>query len=256
TPGLGVAVYGGDQGTVEYNCFSKMGDYAINVFGTNNKFDYNEVYESNYEPDPGCGCSGGGKWWGTLNADIVDNAFINDSPGDGGPIWLDNGNAGTLISGNFFDNTYGSAIESETGFNLNVTGNLFLNGGWGSGAGCGGTNCDGAVNINSSGGFNIPGSRYENEISITNNNFINNWMGIDVWQAGGRSCDNSGEGWPDDSPYCSGGFPNTASTSTGGQYDFSHITDATRGGNGTLVETATSGSTSLLVSQSEAINDQ
>lgn len=256
TPGQGVAIYGGGEGTTEYNCLSKMGDYGVQADGKNNVFDYNEVYESNYEPDPGCGCSGGGKWWGTLNADIVDNAFINDSPGGGGPIWLDNGNAGTLISGNFFDNTYGSAVESETGFNLNVTGNLFLNGGWASGAGCGGTNCDGAVNINSSGGYNIPGSRYENEISITNNNFINNWMGIDVWQAGGRSCDNSGEGWPDDAPYCSGGFPNTAITSAGGNYEFSHITDASRGGDGTLVETANSGATSLLIGQSEAINDQ
>lgn len=256
TPGQGVAIYGGGEGTTEYNCLSKMGDYGVQADGVNNIFDKNEVYESNYEPDPGCGCSGGGKWWGTLNADIVDNAFINDGPGGGGPIWLDNGNTGTLISGNYFYMSDGSAISSETGFNLNVTDNLFMNGGWGSGDGCGGTNCDGAVNINSSGGFNIPNSRYENEVSITNNNFINNWMGIDVWQAGGRSCDNSGEGWPDDSPYCSGGFPDTAITSAGGQYDFSHITDATRGGDGSLVETATSGSSTLLVNQSEAINDQ
>ena len=256
TPGQGVAIYGGGQGTTEYNCLSKMGDYGIQADGTNNKFDYNEVYESNYEPDPGCGCSGGGKWWGTMNADIVDNAFINDSPGGGGPIWLDNGNTGTLISGNYFYMSYGSSVESETGFNLNVTGNLFLDGGWGSGTGCGGTNCDGAVNINSSGGFNIPGSRYENQVSVTSNYFINDWMGIDVWQAGGRSCENSGEGWPSDAPYCSGGFPATAETPAGGQYDFSHITDASRGGNGGLVQTASSGSTTLLVDQSEAINDQ
>ena len=36
-PGYGVAIYGGDQGSIEYNCFSKMGDYAANVFGTNNE---------------------------------------------------------------------------------------------------------------------------------------------------------------------------------------------------------------------------
>src|SRR4029077_9304456 len=82
-PGEGVAIYGGDQGTIEYNCLDKMGDYGINVFGTNNKFDYNEVRDSNFSPDPGCGCSGGGKWWGTLNADIVANAFVDDSPGGG-----------------------------------------------------------------------------------------------------------------------------------------------------------------------------
>lgn len=260
TKGLGVAIYGGDQGTVEYNCLSKMGDYGVNIFGTNNLFDYNEIYESNYLQDPGCGCSGGGKWWGTLNADIVDNAFINDSPGQGGPVWLDNGNTGTNITGNFFDMSYGSAISSETGFNLNVTGNLFEDGGWGGGTGaCGGTNCDGAVNINSSGGFQVPGSRYENEVNISSNNFIDNWEGIDIWQAGGRSCENSGEGNPD-APYCSGGFPNTAETPAGGQFYFSHNTDSSRGGDQSLAQDAPaapgSPNETILVSGSEAINDQ
>ncbi len=261
TAGDGVAIYGGDQGTIEYNCMSKMGDYGINVFGTNNKFDYNEIYESNYKPDPGCGCSGGGKWWGTLNADIVDNAFVNDSPGGGGPIWPDNGNSGTLIQGNYFDTSYGSAIASETGFNLDVTGNLFLDGGWGSGTGaCGGNNCDGAVNINSSGGFNVPGSRYENQISVTNNQFINNWMGLDIWQSGGRSCQNSGEGWPADAPYCSGGFPNTATTDAvakyGGHNQFSHAQDSAYGGMATVAQNTSSGSSTVLLTGSQATNDQ
>ena len=35
TPGYGVAIYGGDQGTIEYNCLSKMGDYGVNLFGSN-----------------------------------------------------------------------------------------------------------------------------------------------------------------------------------------------------------------------------
>ena len=215
TPGYGVAIYGGDQGTIEYNCLSKMGDYGVNLFGSNSRFDYNEVYESNYRPDPGCGCSGGGKWWGTLNADIVDNAFVDDSPGGGTPVWLDNGNSGTLISGNYFYMSYGPAISSETGFDLDVTGNLFMDGGWGRGSGGCGNNCDGAVDLNSSGGFNVPGSRYENQVLISSNQFVDDWQGIDIWQAGSRSCENSGEGWPNDSAYCSGGFPNSASTRLG-----------------------------------------
>ena len=72
--------------------------------------------------------------------------------------------------------------------------------------GCG-NNCDGAVNLNSSGGFNIPGSRYENEVLISKNTFANNWEGIDIWQAGARSCENSGEGWPDDSVVLLGRLP-------------------------------------------------
>ena len=255
-PGLGVAIYGGDHGTIEYNCLSRMGDYGVNLFGDSSVFDYNEIYESNYEPDPGCGCSGGGKWWGTLNADIVDNAFVNDSPGGGIPVWLDNGNSGTLISGNYFDKSYGAAILSETGFDLKVTGNLFLNGGWGKGSGGCNNNCDGAVSLNSSGGFDVPGSRYENEVLISSNQFVDDWQGIDVWQAGSRSCENSGEGWPDDADYCSGGYPNSASTAANGQYYFSHEGDTAHGGAASLAQPADAGSSTLLVVGTSAIGDQ
>jgi hypothetical protein len=255
SPGLGVAIYGGGNATIQYDCLSKMGDYGVNLFGENDKFDYSEIYESNYEPDPGCGCSGGGKWWGTLNADIVDDAFVDDSPAGGGPVWLDNGNAGTLIEGDYFYKSYGSAIASETGYNLDVTGNLFLDDGWGSGTGGCGSNCDGAVNLNSSGGFSVPGSRYEDQVLVSANNFIDDWMGIDIWQSGARSCENSGEGWPNDAAYCSGGFPMSASPASGGQYYFSHEGDSAHWGTSTLVETAPAGSSTLLVSGAEAIED-
>ena len=256
-PGYGVAIYGGDQGTIEYNCLSRMGDYGVNLFGSNGSFDYNEIYESNYRPDPGCGCSGGGKWWGTLNDDIVGNAFVDDSPAGGTPVWLDNGNSGTLISGNYFYMSYGSAIDAETGFDLDVTGNLFMDGGWGRGSGGCGNNCDGAVGLNSSGGFNVPGSRYEKQVLISNNQFVDDWQGIDIWQAGSRSCENSGESWPNDAAYCSGGFPNSASTASGAQYYFSHEGDSAYYGGGTsLAEPATAGSTTILVEGAEAIDDQ
>jgi hypothetical protein len=256
TPGYGVAIYGGDQGTIEYNCLSKMGDYGVNLFGSNGSFYYNEIYESNYKPDPGCGCSGGGKWWGTLNDDIVDNAFVDDSPVGGTPVWLDNGNSGTLISGNYFYMSYKSAIDSETGFDLHVTGNLFMDGGWGSGSGGCANNCDGAVELNSSGGFNVPGSRNENQVLISNNQFVDDWQGIDIWQSGARSCENSGEGWPNDAAYCSGGFPNSASTASDGQYYFSHEGDSAHGGATSLAEPATVGSSTILVDGTEAIDDQ
>jgi hypothetical protein len=255
-PGYGVAIYGGDQGTIEYNCLSKMGDYGVNLFGSDGSFDYNEIYESNYRPDPGCGCSGGGKWWGTLNDDIVDNAFVGDSPAGGIPVWLDNGNSGTLISGNYFYMSYRMSIESETGFDLDVTGNLFIDGGWGSGSGGCGSNCDGAVGVNSSGGFNVPGSRYENQVLISGNQFVDDWQGIDIWQAGSRSCENSGESWPNDAAYCSGGYPNSASTASGGQYYFSHESDTAHGKASSLAEPATPGSSTILVAGAEAIDDQ
>ena len=255
-PGDGVALYGGGEGTIEYNCLSQMGDYGINAFGTNTVFDYNEIYESNYDPDPGCGCSGGGKWWGTLNADIIDNAFIGDGYGGGGAIWLDNGNSGTDISGNYFYQTYGEAISDETGFDADITNNLFEDDNWASGTGCGNSNCTGDVGMNTSGGFEVPGSRYEDEMQITDNQFLNDWGGISIWQSGSRSCENSGEAWEPDAPYCSGGFPNTNATTAGSNYYFTHEGNIVNGGTGALEADASSGSSTVLVQGNEAIDDQ
>ena len=255
-PGEGVAYYGGDEGVIEYNCFSKMGDYGAGGSGTNTVFDYNEVLESAYKSDPGCGCSGGGKWWGTLNASIVDNAFVEDGIGSSQPtVWLDNGNAGALIEGNYFYRDAGSAIVNETGYNMRVDDNLFLDDGWGKGQGQGSNN-DGAVNLDSSGGFNIPRSRYEDSISVTDNYFINDWEGINIWQSGQRSCEASGEGWPIDSSYCSGGFPNTSTTAANGRYYFSHIGDSKHGGSTTLAQSVSVGGSTILVKGAEAIDDR
>ena len=57
-----------------------------------------------------------------------------------------------------------------------------MNGGWGKGSGACGNNCNGAVDLNSSGGFKVPGSRYQNEILVSGNQFVNNWEGVDIWQ--------------------------------------------------------------------------
>ncbi len=257
-PGEGVAYYGGDESTIEYNCFSKMGIYAGGGTGTHTVFDYNEVYRTPMEPDPGCGCSGGGKWWGTLNADIVDNAFIENGVGGGQPaVWLDNGNSGTLVSGNYFYHNVGTAFTNETGYNSDITDNLFQNDNWGTtGSGCGNSNCAGDVILNSSGGFDVPGSRYNNQMIITGNQFINDWGGITIWESGLRNCAASGEGWPIDSAYCSGGFPTTETTAAGGQYYFSHVRDSAHGDTTSLDQTVSAGSTTVMVRGAEAINDQ
>ena len=188
----GNGIFGGDESTIEYNCLSRIGNNAVvGWYGTNAKWDYNEVYQSAYQDDPGCGCTAAGKWWGTLNTDIVGNAFIDDGIGATGSgldvpdIWFDNGNSGTNVSGNYFDKAYSSAVVDETGFNLNVTDNLFEDGGWASGSGCGDTNCVGAVELNTSGGFNVPGSRYNNQVNISGNQFVDNW---EMLPSGSRTC--------------------------------------------------------------------
>ena len=258
-PGLGIAIGNGDRAIIAFNCLSNMGDYGLALDGVNDVFDYNELYGTNYNVDPGCGCSAGGKWRGTLNADIVNNSFIDDGPGGNAVIWLDDGNSGTRIQGNYFYKDYTSSILSETGYDLDITGNLFQDSGWGSGSGTCGSNCGGTVNLNTSGGINVPGSRYENSLVVSANQFINDWISVDIWQGGSRSCESSGEGGPGpgaDDDYCSGGFPNTELAASLGQYYFSHIGDSGHNGGTPLAQSAAAGSAQVLVTGAEAIDDQ
>lgn len=246
--GDGNGIFGGDESTIEYNCLSRMGNNAMaGWFSVNQKFDYNEIYESSYQNDPSCGCSAAAKWWGSLNADIVDNAFVDDGIGGTSDIWLDNGNAGTNISGNYFEKAYSNAVIDETGYNINITHNLFEDGGWGTGSGCANTNCVGAVNLNSSGGINMPLSRYNDEVVVSGNQFVNDWGGVDIWESGLRNCESSGEGYPVDAAYCSGGFPATATAAAGGDYYFSHQTDSHHGGTTTLAQPVSAGSTTVVL---------
>ena len=75
-------------------------------------------------------------------------------------------------------------------------------------------------------------------------------MGIDIWQAGARSCENSGEGWPNDTAYCSGGFPNSTAIGRGRAVLLLARGDSPHGGATTLAQPAAAGSSTVLVGAS------
>ncbi len=206
----GSAIYVDGYSTTEYNCMQNEGHSAFHQFGAGGLFAYNEVTGTPVYGDSSG--DSGQKWWGTLNSDIVDNAFIDDGAHGGSPIWLDNGNTGTLISGNYFYGCGGPCLSNETGFNGDYTGNLFANSGWYAPFAGGSNNNDGAINLNLSGGWNIPGSNYNNEVLVQDNIFLNDWEGVTIWGEGDRSTMNVGETNPvppwNNAQYASGGFPN------------------------------------------------
>jgi hypothetical protein len=206
-------------------------------------FDYNQVDETPYQPDlSGNGQSGCGKWWGSFNNDVVDNAFTDE--GYSVCVWFDNGNAGMLVQGNYFYDIANKAIQNETGYNSEYLGNLF-------------EDVTGGIYLNDSGGWDIPGSRFNNEIVIQGNTFYNAQGAVNIWGASGRSCLNSGEeeGGSESSPYCSGGFPQNPPDE---QY-FSHYHDSTVGGVATVVGnqacSPSSPCSTVTVSNAPAIDD-
>lgn len=214
----GIAVAASSYNNIEYNCFQRMGEYALNGGGTGSVFDYNQVNETPYQPDlSGNGQSGCGKWWGSTNNDIVDNAFTDEDYS--ACIWFDNGNTGMLVEGNYFYNIANRAVQNETGYNSEYLGNLF-------------EDVSSGIYLNDSGGWDIPGSRYNDEILVRGNTFYNVQQAIDIWGASARSCLNSGESAPDgdSDPYCSGGFPQGLEY----QQYFSHYQDSIVGGVATV----------------------
>ena len=241
--GEGLAGGSTQYDSIEYNCFQRLGQYAVNPGGARNVFDYNEVTATPYRPDlSGNGQTGIAKFWATTNNDVVDNAFLADS----GSLWFDNGNTGQLVQGNYFFNSGG--VENETGWNSQYVGNLFQDESSG-------------VDLNDSGGWDIPGSRYNNAITVKGNIFQNVMTPVDIWGASGRSCLNSGEAIAngESSAYCSGGFPQSPQNAT----YFSHVQDTVTGSALKTVEAQTCTSASpcgapgnlLLLNSAPAISD-
>jgi hypothetical protein len=211
--GTGVAG-GGSYETIDYDCFASLGEYSLNGGGTGTQFDYNEVMDTPANPDlSGNGDTGIGKWWGSLNNDLKDNAFVDDN----GSVWFDNGNAGMLVEGNYFYDVPSRAVQNETGWGSEYVGNLFQDVGDG-------------IYLNSSGGWDVPGSRYS-DILIQGNYFDNVLSPVTIWQSSQRSCLNSGEAadafgiQTGSDAYCSDGYPNNSSPSDAGPYA-SHYVDA------------------------------
>jgi hypothetical protein len=244
TDAAGVAIAANSYDTIEYNCFQRMGEYALNGGGTGTVFDYNQVDETPYNPDlSGNGQTGCGKWWATTNNDVVDNAFTNE--GRSVCIWFDNGNTGMLVQGNYFYDIAGRAVQNETGYNSEYIGNLF-------------EDVSGGIYLNGSGGWDIPGSRYNNQVLVKGNTFYNAQEAINIWGASGRSCLNSGEAMAnaESAAYCSGGFPQVPAN----QQYFSHYYDSTVGAVATVASNEACSSSSPcqtvpLSSGSPAIGD-
>ena len=202
-----------------------MGDYGVNLFGSNSKFNHNEIFESNYKPDPGCGAAqalenGGARSTPTLlpTRSLPTTALVagaRSGPTTGTPA---RSSPATTSTGATARRSLARPASTCTS-----RGNLFVNGGWGKGSGACGNNCNGAVDLNSSGGFKVPGSRYQNEILVSGNQFVNNWLGVDIWQAGAAPGELRRR-LAERHRYCSGGFPNSTATAAGG-----HTTSPTRG---------------------------
>ena len=135
--GAGAAIT--SDGVVTDNCLTNNGEYGYTAEGENGTehnatLTNNDISSNNkagYYDVPGstvqCGCSGGGKFWQTINATITGN-YIHDNIGPG--IWVDTANAGFNISHNYISDNWGEGVQYEISYNAQITDNTFVGNAW------------------------------------------------------------------------------------------------------------------------------
>ena len=188
----GAGVFVGSSNTVKYNCLTQNGQYGFSAYEpdgvANVVIDHNEISYNNtylWETDsPGCGCTGGGKFWATNKATVTNNWFHHNHEGPG--LWADTNNNDFDIENNVFSDEENSGIIYETSYNALIKNNTFLRTANVSGP----ANPDfptSAIYLSESGGDSRVPARYQT-ITITGNTFTDNWSGVVIWENADRFC--------------------------------------------------------------------
>lgn len=186
----GAGVMLGDDNTMSYNCLADNSQYGFQGFGARLTVDHNEVARNNtfnYEQNiPGCGCSGGAKFWSAGPATITDN-YVHDNYNVG--LWADNNNVGFLIQHNYISDNRSHGIMYETSYNVRIINNTFLRNAIPVGQDFQSRNDPfpvGAIYISESGGDSrVAGGLYAAS-EVSGNMFDNNWGGVAMWENADR----------------------------------------------------------------------
>lgn len=194
----GAGVMLGSDDTLSHDCLRSNQQYGFNAYSLggpkNLLLEYNEIAGNdtyNWEKHvPGCGCTGGGKFWNVNGATVRYNwIYGNHAVG----LWADTNNRGFDIEHNYFQGNYDVGLVYEISYNALIKANVFLRNGIGQGPHNAGFP-DGAIYISESGSDRRVATRYNQTFAITGNLFTDNWSGVILWENANRFC-----GSPDNS---------------------------------------------------------
>ncbi len=179
------------------NCLRGNGQYGINAYQPGNGIvglvvEGNEITGNNADDwekrNPGCGCSGGAKFWSVNGADVRGN-WVHDNTGVA--LWADTNNNDFLIEGNVIENNDGEAVFYETSYNLIMRNNVVRGNAMVSGktfADQEGHVPGGAPSTSASPAATRGSKARTDQIEIYGNAFENNWSGITAWENADRFC--------------------------------------------------------------------
>jgi hypothetical protein len=186
----GAGVFLGSGDTVSYSCLHNNGQYGFSAYSaagvSNLVLDHNEIAGNNTDNwearQPGCGCSGGGKFWATVGA-TVSNNWVHDNRGVG--LWADTNNSGFLFQGNYIQGNDSEGLMYETSYNAQILDNTFVKNAILKGP----TNPGfptGAIYLSESGSDSRAPGPYGSAFRISGNVFTDNWAAIVAWENADR----------------------------------------------------------------------
>ena len=195
----GAALMAGARQHVRYNCLRNNGQYGMNAYQAGNGIvglvvERNEIVGNNTDnweaKVPGCGCTGGIKFWAVNGADVRSN-WIHANHGPG--LWADTNNNDFLIEGNLIENNDGEALFYETSYNLVLRNNVLRRNTLVQGKRFADRRDGfpvGAVYLSESGGEPRVRARTD-KIEIYGNVLEDNWSGITAWENADRFCNSA-----------------------------------------------------------------
>ncbi|MFF7199473.1 right-handed parallel beta-helix repeat-containing protein [Streptomyces sp. NPDC008141] len=192
----GAGLMAGARQQVRASCLRDNGQYGINAYKAGDAIrglvvEGNEIAGNNTEDwerrRPGCGCTGGIKFWAVNGADVRGN-WVHDNRGSG--LWADTNNNDFRIENNLLEANDGAALIYETSYNAVIRNNTIRRNNWVEGrryADRGDSFPFATVYLSESGGEPRVRARTD-KIEIYRNVLENNWSGITLWENADRFC--------------------------------------------------------------------
>ncbi|MEV6105341.1 right-handed parallel beta-helix repeat-containing protein [Streptomyces sp. NPDC051940] len=191
----GAGLMAGAGQRIRASCLRANGQYGLNGYAasgiTGLVLEGNEITGNNTDDwerrQPGCGCTGGAKFWAVDRADIRGN-WVHDNRGTG--LWADTNNNDFLIADNLIERNDGSALIYEISYNAVIRNNTIRRNNWVEGrqeADRGDDFPYATVYVSEAGGEPRIPARTD-KIEIHRNLLEDNWSGITLWENADRFC--------------------------------------------------------------------
>nr|WP_323445502.1 right-handed parallel beta-helix repeat-containing protein [Streptomyces sp. YSPA8] len=192
----GAGLMAGARQRVRASCLRGNGQYGMNAYKAAGRIgglvvEGNEITANNTDDwerrKPGCGCTGGVKFWEVDGADVRGN-WVHDNRGAG--LWADTNNNDFRIEDNVLEANDGAALIYETSYNAVIRKNTIRRNNRVEGrryADRGDSFPYATVYLSEAGGEPRIRARTD-KIEIYRNVLEDNWSGITLWENADRFC--------------------------------------------------------------------